>query len=134
MTLMTNVGAVRACYRGAVCLLLGAGLGAVAAGPVTTPPKPNGEQIFRQRCHSNSSSNPPAIGPGLAGIIGRRAASVKYSGYSPVIKRSNIIWTKENLDRFLSNPAAILPGTRMGFGISDQAQRTAVIGYLAEIH
>jgi cytochrome c len=41
-------------------------------------------------------------------------------------------WDRERLDRFLTNPQAYLPGTRMKFaGVPDPAERKELIEFLA---
>ena len=47
------------------------------------------------------------------------------------MKGSGLTWTAANLDRFLTNPAALVPGTAMVVRINDAAQRSALIAYLA---
>lgn len=95
-------------------------------------PAPNGEMVFRQRCgscHSVVPSQPKTLGPALNGVVGRKAASTAFN-YSPALKASGLTWSKPNLDRFLTSPMRMVPGTRMVISISDPAQRSALIGYL----
>jgi cytochrome c len=41
-------------------------------------------------------------------------------------------WTKERLDAFLAAPQSVAPGTAMTYrGVSDPAQRAAIIEYLS---
>ncbi len=94
----------------------------------------SGDQIFRQRCqacHTAVAGQPARVGPNLAGVVGRKAASTAFN-YSPALKSSGLIWTKANLDRFLTGPARMVPGTRMSVVMSDAAQRAAVIQYLSQ--
>ncbi|HEX7877505.1 MAG TPA: c-type cytochrome [Sphingobium sp.] len=115
------------------------GMGAVAAllslsgAPVAAQPAPNGEQLFRQRCamcHVNAAGKPATLGPNLSGVVGRKAGSTAYA-YSAALKASKITWTSANLDRYLSGPARMVPGTRMAVVLSDPAQRGALIKYLS---
>ncbi|NQV57315.1 MAG: hypothetical protein HQ503_15760, partial [Rhodospirillales bacterium] len=73
-------------------------------------------------------------GPSLAQIIDRRAGSADgYQRYSPALKNSGIIWTAENMEKFLLGPAKFLPGTEMIFaGIKSAHQRSDLIAYLTE--
>lgn len=94
----------------------------------------SGEQIFRQKCqmcHVAAAGKPAGIGPNLAGVVGRKSGSTAYA-YSPALKNAKLVWTKANLDRFLSGPAKMVPGTRMSVVISDPAQRAALIQYLSK--
>lgn len=94
---------------------------------------PAGETVFRQRCqacHSATSGQPARIGPNLAGVVGRKAAATAFN-YSPALKASGITWTRANLDRFLTGPSRMVPGTRMAVALTDNAQRAALINFLA---
>jgi cytochrome c len=93
----------------------------------------NGEAVFRQRCqacHTAAAGQPNRIGPNLAGVVGRRAAVAPAFNYSPALKASGLTWTRANLDRFLTGPARMVPGTRMAVGLTENAQRAALITYL----
>ena len=47
------------------------------------------------------------------------------------MKGANLTWNAGNLDRYLENPQAIVPGTNMSFaGLKDAAKRKAVVDYL----
>jgi cytochrome c len=47
------------------------------------------------------------------------------------MKASDIVWSARTLDRFLANPARMVPGTTMGYaGIADRSERAALIAYL----
>lgn len=110
-------------------------IGAAALIPALTPVAaagPDGAALFRQRCASCHSVAPGAkspLGPNLSGVVGRKAASTQFN-YSPALKKSNLTWNRANLDRFLSGPARMVPGTRMVITVSDPAQRAAILNYL----
>ena len=82
-------------------------------------------------CHS-LHTDVNGLGPSLAGVVGRRAASVSsYPRYSDAIRESGLIWDVATLDRFLENPKAVVPGTKMLFaGLANPAQRAQVIAFL----
>jgi aldose sugar dehydrogenase len=84
-------------------------------------------------CHKAIDGVTHAYGPDLAGIVGRPVASASgFQGYSPALKALHGKWTKERLDAFLKSPQGVAPGTAMTFqGVSDPAQRAAIIDYLA---
>lgn len=99
---------------------------------VAAPPAPNGETLFRQRCsscHSVVSGRPSTLGPSLNGVVGRKAGTTPFR-YSPALKALGLTWTRANIDRYLTGPARMVPGTRMVIAVSDGAQRTALINYL----
>ena len=81
-------------------------------------------------CHSVSAGQ-NGIGPSLAGVFGRKAASLPSFDYSAAMKASGKTWDEATLDSFLTSPMAAVPGTRMTYmGQSDPAKRKAVIDYL----
>lgn len=111
-----------------------AAAGNAAAAPADLAAK--GKAVFAAcvACHSVSADGVSTIGPNLHGIVGRKAGAAKDFGYSAAMKASNITWTAAELDQFLANPAAKIPGTLMTVGIvSDANDRRAVIAYLTDI-
>jgi cytochrome c len=74
------------------------------------------------------------IGPSLAGIYGKKAASVPGYSYSEPLKKANITWTDAALDKWLEAPMKMVPGTRMVFGgIPDAAKRKELIAYMKSL-
>jgi cytochrome c len=70
----------------------------------------------------------------LVGIVGKAAGGVAGFAYSDALKASGITWTAAELDSFIADPAAKIPGTTMVAGaIADSAERQAVIAYLESI-
>jgi cytochrome c2 len=84
-------------------------------------------------CHKAIDGATHSYGPDLAGIVGSAVASAPgYGAYSPALKSFGGKWTRERLDTFLTSPQATVSGTNMTFkGVSDPAQRAAIIDYLA---
>jgi cytochrome c len=82
-------------------------------------------------CHDISKTASPKIGPNLYGIVGRKAGALPGFTYSSAMASQHFVWTEANLDRWLTKPSAMVPGTAMGFaGISNEADRQAIIAYL----
>jgi ankyrin repeat protein len=76
-------------------------------------------------------------GPPLMNVVGRDIASFDKFGYSAALLREEGVWTYEKLNRFLTNPGAYWPGTKMVDGyesselnLPDVADRAAMIGYM----
>jgi cytochrome c len=84
-------------------------------------------------CHSIKEDD-NRLGPNLHGIMGRKAGTEEY-GYSPAMTASNIVWDAETLDRFISDPQAVVPGNNMKpyGGISDAEVRTRIVAYLSDL-
>jgi cytochrome c len=49
------------------------------------------------------------------------------------LKNSGLTWDPATLDRWLSNPSALVPGTKMFFKIDDVQARADIISYLAQL-
>jgi len=82
-------------------------------------------------CHSLEKGAPNGAGPNLFGIVGAAAAAVPGFSYSEALKGSGITWTASELDSFIADPAAKVPGTTMVAGaIADPTKRQAVIAYI----
>src|SRR4051794_17748755 len=90
-----------------LCLSL-LGLSALAAGDPA-----RGANVFQAcaSCHSTKEAV-QLTGPSLANIWHRKAASVAgFSRYSDPLKKADIVWNDETLDKWLADPDALVPGT-----------------------
>jgi glucose/arabinose dehydrogenase/cytochrome c2 len=116
-------------------LLIAAAM-AAAESPLRTPPaeaEQPGRRIFEQRCAvCHTTGEHAAQGPGLAGVVGRKAASTPF-GYSRALRDADLTWDRATLDRFLAAPAQLVPGTTMPIAVPDQAERRVVLEYLATL-
>lgn len=93
-----------------------------------------GRELFVQ-CAACHSLQPPstADGPALAGVIGRASGSVADFRYSRPMSRAGLTWDEATLDRYLAEPQAVVPGTRMAFsGLAQAQDRADLIAYLKE--
>lgn len=89
-----------------------------------------GSEVFEDRCascHGGSGGQ----GPNLKGVVGRKAGAVPAYAYSAALKASGLTWTAATLDRFLTDPGMLVPGTAMAARIPDPRQRRDLIAYLA---
>ncbi len=51
--------------------------------------------------------------------------------YSPAMKRSGIVWTPETLEKFITDPQAMVPGNRMPYaGMIIPGDRADLIAFL----
>jgi len=81
-------------------------------------------------CHLTEAGK-TLIGPSLAGVVGRKAGTLPGFAYSDQLKAAGPTWDDATLDTWLTSPSKMVPGTKMTFaGLSDPAQRKAVIEYL----
>lgn len=130
MTTMRATSSAFAIAWIALLLAVGSSDGFAAGDPV------RGASAFRQcaSCHSTA----PGVhmtGPSLARVWGRKAGSADgFHRYSDALKSSGITWNSNTLDRWLSDPAAFVPGSGMIFaGIKSAAMRSDLIAYLKAV-
>jgi nitrite reductase (NO-forming) len=89
--------------------------------------------VFRkcQACHSIEPGK-NLLGPSLSGIIGRKAGTEAGFNYSPAMKSADIVWNPDTLDKYLADPAKVVPGNKMPFpGLKTDHDRADVIAFLA---
>ena len=121
-------------HRSPIAVLSLAALGLLATAPLARA-QDAGETIFKRYCAVCHSVEPGTnkIGPSLHGIVGRQAGTAPNYTYTAANKNSGITWTEDNLDKYLTDPKAMVPGTKMLFaGIKNPDDRKAVIAYLAK--
>ncbi len=97
-----------------------------------TDPK-KGEQAAKicGACHNFNEGGGTKVGPDLYGVVDREKGSVAGFDYSAGVKAKGGKWTYEDLNAWLTNPAAYIPGTKMGYaGEADEKKRAAIISYL----
>jgi len=101
---------------------------------VSTAADGDGQAAFAEcaACHTADGTN--QVGPTLKGIVGRNSASVPGFAYSNAMKRAQLQWTTEQLDEYIANPQAVVPGNVMPYaGMADATRRAALIAYLATL-
>lgn len=85
-----------------------------------------------QGCTSCHSLDDNDVGPKHRGVVGRKAGSIPDYTYSAALKTSGLTWDAASLDRWLTNPQALVPGTKMFFQLADPQNRADVIAYLSQ--
>jgi cytochrome c len=88
----------------------------------------HGATVYRQCmiCHSLDKNG---IGPSHRNVFGRTAGTVANYSYSVALKASNIVWNEATLDQWLTNPQALVPGTKMMFSVDNAQDRADVIAF-----
>jgi len=95
-----------------------------------------GQQVFAMHCAACHGRAGVAAGlaPSLIGLAGRRAGSVAGFPFSPALRNSGIVWSDDNLVKWIGNAQAMVPGTLMPHvSITDPAERLYVREYLKSL-
>ncbi|HUB97707.1 MAG TPA: cytochrome c family protein [Stellaceae bacterium] len=107
---------------------------AVAASPALAAP--DGQQLFQRYCficHSTEAGQ-NKVGPSLAGVVGRKSGQEPGFDYSEAMQSANKTWDEATLDKYLTDPRQVVPGTKMLFiGIKNADERHALIDYLKSL-
>lgn len=95
----------------------------------------HGAEVFRAcvACHTLTEREGARAGPTLAGLFGRRIASLPGYRFSDALKSMNIVWTPETVAKlFEVGPNAYTPGTKMPEQrIGSPEDRKALTDFLA---
>ena len=96
----------------------------------------HGADVFRAcvACHTLSPDEGNKAGPSLAGLFGRKIATLPGYNYSPALRQMNIVWTPETVAKmFEVGPMAYTPGTKMPEQTIGSAEdRQALVEFLAK--
>jgi cytochrome c len=105
-----------------------------AGDPLAAYAGDRGAEIFRAcvACHTLGAEQANRAGPTLAGIFGRRIATLPGYNFSEALKRLDIIWTPETVSSlFEIGPLAYTPGTKMPEQrIGSEQDRAALVQFL----
>jgi cytochrome c len=95
-----------------------------------------GAEVFRAcvACHTLRADEGVRAGPTLAGIFGRKIASLPGYDFSEALKRLDIVWTPETVSKlFEVGPMAYTPGTKMPEQrIGSAEERAALVRFLLQ--
>ncbi|MGN6411346.1 MAG: cytochrome c oxidase assembly protein [Nitrobacter sp.] len=98
------------------------------------PPDPvHGKQLFSERCTACHELDANKTGPRLGDVVGRQAGAVPGYHYSPALKSAGLVWSRDNLDRWLADPKKFVPGARMPVRVLDAPSRHDLVAYLQSV-
>jgi cytochrome c len=94
-----------------------------------------GEKVFKGHlcfsCHKFEAGK-NGVGPTLHGVFGNKAAQAPGFAYSDGLKASGIVWTPENLDKWVQGPQAMVKDAKMILPkpVTDPKDREDLIAYI----
>ncbi|HTS30503.1 MAG TPA: c-type cytochrome [Bryobacteraceae bacterium] len=111
---------------GLVLLLTGLSI----AAATNAQSKPDGKALFERRCGGCHALDRDKEGPRLGEVYGRMSGSVDSFQYSDALKKANVRWGDETLDRWLTDPEKLVPNNDMTFHVESADERSAIIAFL----
>ncbi len=96
---------------------------ALAAPALAAGSAARGKEVFQRCafCHSLAQGE-NGVGPSLHGLFGRKAGTAPDYNFSNAMRNSGIVWNEASLKKFLADPQAAVPGTKMASGAVDNPQ------------
>ena len=121
-----------------VCGSVAVGLAFLAVKLVNAQGDPAaGQVVFDQKCASCHSVTADLVhglsGPNLVGVVGRPAGTVAGWDFSTALKDSKVIWTEENLNKWLTDSTAFVERAEMDLKVPNRIEREDVISYLKNL-
>ena len=92
-----------------------------------------GQGVFKANCAVCHSVAPgkTMVGPSLFGVVGRHSGSEPGFHYSAANRAADLVWDEATLERYITAPKIVVPGTIMPYpGLPDAAKRADLIAYL----
>ena len=115
-------------------LLVGAEFAiAQTSAPAAAGSAIKGKEIYDARCSACHSVDDNRVGPMHLGVFGRKAGGIKSYRYSDALNKSKVVWNRDTLTAWLTNPEALIPGQRMGYAMDNAQDREDVVAYLATL-
>jgi len=109
----------------------------VCAAPAFGADANAGKAVFRAQCALCHSAEPGdnggAQGPNLNGVFGRHSAGNPQFGYTAALKASGLTWDSVTLNRFLTAPTTVVPGSAMVIPVTNDTDRSNLIAYFQAV-
>ena len=89
-----------------------------------------GTSLFKRCSGYHTATDQNKVGPGLLGVVGRKAGPEAGYKYSGGMAKSVVVWDDATLDAFLAAPRKVVQGTTMSVSITNATDRQDIIAYL----
>ena len=86
--------------------------------------------IAEKRCAGCHSLDQDREGPRLRNVYGAKAGSTPTFKYSSALKSSQVTWTDETLNKWLTDPDSLVPDNDMEFHVPKPDERADIIRFL----
>ncbi len=95
-----------------------------------------GAQLFGVQCSACHDLNVErhGVGPHLVGVIGRRAGEVGGYRFSAAFDSLDVVWTRDSIMQFLTDPEQFAPGTSMSSPGIGEVEARAIADYLDSLN
>jgi cytochrome c len=115
-------------------LLMTIALSFTLASPAVAGDPVRGQELYESRCIGCHSPDANRVGPKHRGVVGRVSGTLRDFNYSNAVKRAQVTWDEQSLDRWLTDPQAFIPGQKMNFPVNDPTDRADLIAYLKTLN
>jgi len=109
------------------------GIWAASLWPAEGDLAKRGRELYEKRCGGCHALDNAKVGPPLRSIFGRRAAADPSFPYSDGLKKAGLVWDEATLERWLTDPEALVSDNDMGFRLSRAEERSAIVAYLKQL-
>jgi cytochrome c len=116
--------------------VFGAAVAVVLTSGAMAQDAAEGEKVFKKcmACHAVGDGAKNKVGPVLNGVVGRTAGTYEGFNFSQAMKdagAAGLVWTEEELSKYLENPKELIKGNKMAFaGLKKEEERANVIAFL----
>lgn len=91
-----------------------------------------GKALFERRCTGCHALTQNREGPRLQGVYGRTSGTVPDFAYSAALNKTHFAWDESSLERWLTDPDALIPGNEMDFLLPNPQERRDIVSYLRQ--
>jgi cytochrome c len=105
----------------------------LAGASDSKPDAGRGRVLFERRCTGCHALDGLKAAPPLRGVFGKPVARNATYPYSDALKSARLSWDEATLDRWLTDPEAVVPGNDMSFRLDNSAERADIVAYLKQL-